>query len=65
MMHYREEDGHTYWRDDQGDIVGAPTFLDGMPDLEAATHLIDMDIDVHEMQRVDNWVTRRERRIRA
>jgi len=42
--YYREEDGHTYYYDLDGDIVGAPTCLDDSVDYCCATYVEDFDI---------------------
>ena len=41
---YREEDGHTYWK--EGDFWwGAPTFCGGEPDFSCAGPLADMELE--------------------
>ena len=38
---YREADGHTYYQCQTGHWVGAPTNLDGTPDLENVSYVTD------------------------
>ena len=44
--YYREEDGHTYYYDLDGHLVGAPTCLDDSVDYECATYVEDFDVEL-------------------
>jgi|TARA_R110000787_G_scaffold51228_4_gene121557 hypothetical protein len=42
LFHHRESDGHTYWHS-PGGWAGAPTNINGTPDLESWSYVVDFE----------------------
>jgi hypothetical protein len=51
----REEDGHTYWRTNDG-WMAAPTLTNGNPDWDAAGYVSDFIISEEEKKELNEWL---------
>ena len=51
----REEDGHTYWRTDDG-WMAAPTLTNGDPDWEAAGYVFDHILSPEAEKQLHEWL---------
>ena len=56
--HYRDTDGHTYYRNGHGQLVCAPTMTDGSVDFDSEMLVADMFeyLDAPEVTRIINWI---------
>ncbi len=56
--HYRDADGRTYYRNEHGHIMSAPTMIDGSLDFDSEMLVADAFeyIDATEVTRIMYWV---------
>jgi len=51
----REEDGHTYWRTNDG-WMAAPTLTNGNPDWDAAGYVVDFILKEEDEKQLNEWL---------
>lgn len=56
--HYRDADGRTYYRNEHGHIMSAPTMIDGSLDFDSEMLVVDAFeyLDQPEVTRIIKWV---------
>lgn len=57
ITYYRESDGHTYWRDVDGEWHGAPTYLDGSVDWPNGGPVESFEIEEDRERQLGQWLT--------
>ena len=56
----RFSDGHTYWRDADGEWMGAPTHRDGTHDISEAGFVRDFNISAADRESLEAWLANRK-----